>query len=139
MFYWFDFDLTLVICQYSISTVIDMSYQINMSCNCCGKKDLKDVSALLKVMAEPNRLKLLCRLSKCECCVCEVEKDFSLSQNLISHHLKVLRDAGLVTFKKDGQWKHYSVNKAAIKDFKKLLVKILENGCSSDCKCGCRK
>ena len=96
-----------------------------MGCKCCKKKDLEKFAKTLRVMAEPNRLKLLCLLSKDECCVCEVEKQLGLPQNLISHHLKVLRDAGLVTFKKEAQWKHYSVNEKAIKDFKIFLTQIL--------------
>jgi len=97
----------------------------NMECKCCKKKDLEKMAETLGVMAEPNRLKLLCLLSRRECCVCEVEKELNLPQNLVSHHLKVLRDAGLVTFKKKAQWKHYSINEKAIKDFKKFLTKIL--------------
>lgn len=96
-----------------------------MKCRCCDKKDLEKFAKTLGVMAEPNRLKLLCFLSKCEHCVCEAEEALDLPQNLISHHLKVLRDAGLVTFKKEAQWKHYSVNEKAIKDFKKFLTQIL--------------
>jgi ArsR family transcriptional regulator len=93
-----------------------------MKCKCCNKKEIEKFAKTLAVMAEPNRLKLLCFLSKCEHCVCEAEEALNLPQNLISHHLKVLRDAGLVTFKKRAQWKHYSVNKKAIKDFKKFLT-----------------
>lgn len=96
-----------------------------MGCKCCKKKDLEKMAETLSVMAEPNRLKLLCLLSKRGCCVCEAEKELDLSQNLVSHHLKVLRDAGLVTFKKKAQWKHYSINEKAIKDFKFFLTKIL--------------
>ena len=41
-------------------------------------------------------------------CVCEIEGEFGLAQPTVSHHLKVLREAGLVTVTKRGLWHHYA-------------------------------
>jgi len=102
-----------------------------MACKCCKNKDFKKIAKFFRVLSDPNRLKLLCRLSKCECCVCEVEKDVNLSQNLVSHHLKVLRNSGLVDFDKNGHFKIYSVNEGVVNGFIEDFGKSLSCECSS--------
>ena len=98
--------------------------------NCCKKpKDIMSIKRLaeqLKIIAEPNRLKVLCLLSLGTKCVCEIEENLKLKQNLISHHLKVLKDSGLVTLKKEGQWRHYSLNEKSVRELKSLFMKILK-------------
>jgi DNA-binding transcriptional ArsR family regulator len=88
---------------------------MNMSSyNCCipDKQEFNSVislSNLLKLVGEESRLKILCILKQGQHCVCEVEKHISLSQSLISHHLKDLKEAGLITDEKRGQWVYYSL------------------------------
>ena len=97
--------------------------------DCCkNPKDsqkLIELAEILRVIAEPNRLKILCLLSSDVKCVCKIQDVLSLKQNLVSHHLKVLRDYELITYEKKGQWKHYSLNKKNIKKYKSLFNKIL--------------
>ena len=81
--------------------------------NCCSKKTSKskkigELSSLLKIVSENNRLQILCILQIDEHCVCELIKETKLSQSLISHHLKDLKDANLVSDRKEGKWVHYS-------------------------------
>lgn len=68
------------------------------------------VGALMKALADPTRLQILSMLVRGESplCVCEIELAFDLSQPTISHHLRVLRDAGLVRTEKRGLWVYYS-------------------------------
>jgi len=88
-------------------------------------KGVVELADILKVISEPNRLKILCLL-KCECrCVCEIYERLDLKQNLVSHHLKVLKDAGLIDVKRDGQWKNYSLNTDNIKKYKDIFNKLL--------------
>lgn len=88
---------------------------MNMSSyGCCtpDKTEFKQVgslSSLLKLVAEENRLKLLCILRQREHCVCNLIEHVSLSQSLVSHHLKDLKDAGLITDEKRGLWVYYSL------------------------------
>ncbi|MHB1275593.1 MAG: ArsR/SmtB family transcription factor [Candidatus Humimicrobiaceae bacterium] len=84
----------------------------------------------LRIIAEENRLKIINMLLDGEKCVCEIWKNLDISQNLASHHLKILADFGLVDFRKEGLWVHYSLNKknlikniSLLDDFKKLLDK----------------
>ena len=66
--------------------------------------------AVLKALADPHRLRMLSLIAgppaDAPLCVCEIEGEFGLAQPTVSHHLKVLREAGLVTVTKRGLW-HY--------------------------------
>ncbi len=86
------------------------------SYNCCTlssnkSKKVVSLSSLLKIVSEESRLKLLCVLQKGEHCVCEMMEYVNLSQSLISHHLKDLKDAEIVTDKKKGLYVYYSLTK----------------------------
>ena len=67
---------------------------------------------VLKALADPHRLRMLSLIAAQPAgeplCVCEIEGEFGLAQPTISHHLKVLREAGLVTVTKRGLWHHYA-------------------------------
>ncbi|WP_287371105.1 metalloregulator ArsR/SmtB family transcription factor [Oceanithermus sp.] len=64
-----------------------------------------------KALADPTRLRVLEVLSRGEHCVCEIQRHFeALPQNLLSHHLRVLKEAGLVLAEKRGRWVHYRLN-----------------------------
>jgi len=88
---------------------------MNMSSySCCSsdKKAFKQVvslSFLLRLVSEESRLKLLCILRQREHCVCEMMKHVNLSQSLISHHLKDLKDAGIAYDEKRGLRVYYSL------------------------------
>lgn len=96
-----------------------------MKAKCCEDKksmaDLAKTVEFLKVIGEDNRLKILCLLKQGEICVCEIWQHLHLSQNLVSHHLKVLTDFGLLLSKKDGLRVYYSLNKKTINEYSKLL------------------
>jgi ArsR family transcriptional regulator len=86
-----------------------------MKPKCCGGvKDADEIKKnirLLKMIAEENRLRMLCILKKGDLCVCQIIDNLGLSQSLISHHLKKLKDAGLIADKKTGLWVYYSLTK----------------------------
>ena len=75
------------------------------------------VSPLLKALADPVRLRLLSLVASHgdgEACVCDLNEAFDLSQPTISHHLKVLHEAGLLSRTKRGVWVYYRVEDAAL-------------------------
>lgn len=80
----------------------------------------------LKIIAEENRLKILCLLQSGERCVCEIWQFLDLPQNLTSHHLKVLKDFGLVDDRKNGLKVYYSINKKELLKFNLLLDNFLK-------------
>jgi len=84
-----------------------------MKSECCKnnrrKEEIAQTAAILKLLAEENRLKILCMLKSGEHCVCEITKHLGLPQNLASHHLNKLKEAELITGEKIGVWIHYSL------------------------------
>ena len=88
--------------------------------SCCGPpaetalrpEQAARYAAVLKALADPHRLRMLSIIAAQPAaeplCVCEIEGEFGLSQPTISHHLKVLREAGLVTVTKRGLWHYYA-------------------------------
>ena len=93
-----------------------------------NKNNLESIVKFLKIIAEPNRLKILCILRKQEKCVCDICQDLDLPQNLVSHHLKVLRGFGLIGSRKEGTKVFYSLNKKVAQKYIKLLNKFLNQG-----------
>lgn len=86
------------------------------SYNCCFPVETEfnqvtSLSSLLRLVAEASRLKILCLLRQGQHCVCELVEHTQLSQSLISHHLKDLKEAGLVECEKKEQWVYYSLTK----------------------------
>lgn len=71
---------------------------------------------LLKALADPTRLRILSLLSRHEgeVCVFEIVESFTLEQPTISHHLRILRDAGLVDCRKKGLWAYYYVRRESL-------------------------
>ncbi len=97
---------------------------------CClnnskSKKDLQGVADFLKIINEPNRLKILCFLQKQEQCVCDIWKSLNMPQNLTSHHLKILKDFHLITSKQEGRSIIYLSNKKNIEIYTSLLNNFL--------------
>ena len=71
-----------------------------------------DLSRVLKAIADPARLRLLSMVAAHEggeACVCDLTEPLGLSQPTVSHHLKVLVEAGLLTRDKRGVWAYYAI------------------------------
>ena len=82
------------------------------------------MAPLLKALADPVRLRLLSLVAAHadgEACVCDLNDAFDLSQPTISHHLKVLHEAGLLTRSKRGVWVYYRVDRDALGALTTLL------------------
>ena len=82
--------------------------------SCCGPVALPDapdapsLAKAFRALGDETRLSIVRLLSRApEVCVCHIGEGFSLGQPTISHHLKVLREAGLVDFHKRGLWAYY--------------------------------
>lgn len=82
------------------------------------------IAPVLKALADPVRLRLLSLVASHadgEACVCDLNDAFDLSQPTISHHLKLLHDAGLLERAKRGVWVYYSVRRDALADLGALI------------------
>lgn len=106
---------------------------MNSKFGCCAnqvskmQKINKNVN-LLKAIYEPNRLKIICLLTKEKLCECEIIEFLKLKQNLISHHLSVLEKEKLIKSKREGRRIFYSLNKKEITKLKDFLTKVLGGG-----------
>ena len=89
------------------------------------KNNFSKITEFLKIINEPNRLKILCYLRGGEKCVCEIWENLKLPQNLTSHHLKTLKDFGLINCRKEGRKFIYSSNKKNIKKYASILNNFL--------------
>lgn len=90
-------------------------------------------SQMLKAMADPNRLKIIDLLSCGTLCACDILTHFDFSQPTLSHHMKVLQAAGIVTARKEGRWQHYTLAPTFIEAFQANTAALLAN--DADCVC----
>jgi len=77
-----------------------------------GPAEAEEVAAALRVVADPARLRLLSLISNAEgaeACVCNLTAPLGLSQPTVSHHLKVLTNAGLLEREQRGRWAYYRI------------------------------
>jgi ArsR family transcriptional regulator len=82
----------------------------------------KVLSAKFKALAHPARVKLLQDLLKKECCVSEIQECLSISQPNVSQHLRILKEAGVVTGRRDKNKICYSIEDEKIKQAFELLL-----------------
>lgn len=88
--------------------------------------NLTNLPQYLKVISDANRLSILNALKKRPMCVCEIFLLLNLPQNLVSHHLKVLKDTGLIDSKRDGVKIIYNRNEKIINEYQTLLTNIIK-------------
>jgi ArsR family transcriptional regulator, arsenate/arsenite/antimonite-responsive transcriptional repressor len=75
----------------------------------------------LHALADENRLRILEVLRDGEHCVCELQVSLEMGQSLLSHHLRSLREAGLVRDRREGRWVHYSLSTSALRGLSRYL------------------
>ena len=84
-----------------------------------------DLARMFKALGDPVRLRMLSMIASHqggESCVCDISPAFDLSQPTISHHLKVLREAGLLECERRGTWVYYRVLPAALEQLSAVLA-----------------
>lgn len=89
-----------------------------------SKEDLGEFARWLKVICEPNRLLLLEKIIEGVQCNCELGDALQMAPNLISHHLSVLREVGLIEAERDpidARWVYYSINPKAMQELRSLF------------------
>ena len=79
------------------------------------EEKLYDLAELFKVFGDTTRIKILCALFEAEMCLCDIAALLSMNQSAISHQLRVLKQARLVKYRKDGKVVYYSLDDEHIK------------------------
>jgi len=83
---------------------------------------MRDFIKVMKALSDPSRVKILKMLQHRDMCVCEIQAALGLAQPTISKHLKVLEEAGLVGFVKDGLWVNYFLAEGTSSPFAATLL-----------------
>ncbi|WP_082599928.1 ArsR/SmtB family transcription factor [Nocardioides sp. Soil777] len=101
-----------------------------------SEKQAARLAPLLKAIADPVRLRLLSMVLShegSEACVCDLTPAFALSQPTISHHLKVLHEAGLLDREKRGVWVYYQAKPEAMEAMRGLFTPITATSAAGAC------
>lgn len=88
------------------------------------RPEADQLAILLKAIADPTRIQLISYINasnNAEACVCDLTEPLALTQPTVSHHLKVLTDAGLLDREKRGTWVWYSINQERWQQLSKFL------------------
>ena len=95
------------------------------------------VMAGLQAIAEPTRARIVAFLGHGERCVCDVGDTLALSPALVSHHLRALRDSGLLRERRSGRWVYYSLDLDAIERLRMEVSNLLTpaDEAAADCLC----
>ena len=79
---------------------------------------------VFKALSDANRIRILELLCESEECACVLLDDLQISQATLSHHMKILCDSGIVTYRQEGKWKYYRINTDGCEYAIKLIEKI---------------
>jgi ArsR family transcriptional regulator len=111
--------------------ILDLEPRRALGAGCCAvlevelaPSDVSDLTGVAKALAEPVRLQIvdILRRQAGEVCVCDLQALFDISQPTLSHHLKKLRDAGLVGVVRREQWAYYYVLPERLEALKSWLI-----------------
>ena len=99
--------------------------------------DRARASRLFHALSDNTRLQILERLRAGERCVCELTDALDAAQSRLSFHLKVLKDAGLVSDRREGRWTYYTMDSAALGEMSDLLESLASPGTATERRSGC--
>ena len=87
-------------------------------------RNVEQALGLFRALGDETRLRLIERLRDGEQCVCDLTDELGASQSRLSFHLKALKDAGLVTDRKDGRWVYYALKPEALALVGRLIEEL---------------
>jgi ArsR family transcriptional regulator len=90
-----------------------------------------DTARALAALGDPVRLRIVSLLAASPegtACGCELEDPLGLSQPTVSHHLRILREAGLITGRREGRWVHYQVVPGRLEELREALTPPIPAG-----------
>lgn len=92
---------------------------------------------LFHALSDETRLSIIQRLRLEERCVCDLTDALDAAQSRLSFHLKVLKDAGLVTDRREGRWMYYTLNRETLGEIAQLVESLASPPSSMERKRGC--
>ena len=85
----------------------------------------KNMALVFKALSDENRIRILRLLHGGERCACKLLEELNISQPTLSHHMKILCDAGIVTGRREGKWTHYSICRDGLMRIRGLMEEML--------------
>src|SRR6476660_4706116 len=102
-----------------------------------AQTNLSRAAELFHALSDQTRLSILSRLRLGERCVCDLTDALDAAQSRLSFHLKVLKDAGLVTDRREGRWMYYTLNKDTLGEMAELLDSLASAPTAAERQRGC--
>jgi ArsR family transcriptional regulator, arsenate/arsenite/antimonite-responsive transcriptional repressor len=100
--------------------------------------DLAQVARWFHALSDETRLQVVHMLTRGEHCVCDLQSSIGAAQSRLSFHLKTLKDAGLVTDRREGRWNYYALNPEALDAMAEFLAVSKPAPHATGCACvGC--
>jgi ArsR family transcriptional regulator, arsenate/arsenite/antimonite-responsive transcriptional repressor len=99
--------------------------------------DLARTARWFHALSDETRLRIVLMLARGERCVCDLQTDLDAAQSRLSFHLRVLKDAGLVTDRKDGRWMYYTLNVDTLAEVGELVDSLAAAPSASERRADC--
>ena len=94
------------------------------------------MACVFKALSDENRIRILKMLHSGEKCACKLLEELNISQPTLSHHMKILCDAGIIAGRKEGKWTHYSLCCEGICRVRGLMKELLSpENIPAGCEC----
>lgn len=93
---------------------------------------MKTFMKVMKALSDPSRVKIMKMLQKRVMCVCEIKEALGVAQSTTSKHLKILEEAGLITFHKEGLWVNYALADGGTSPYAASLIGNLKHWLEDD-------
>ncbi|MBQ7159433.1 MAG: winged helix-turn-helix transcriptional regulator [Treponema sp.] len=95
----------------------------------------QEIAKICKALGDENRVKIIKMLTSGELCACKILDALSVTQPTLSHHMKILSEAGLVSVRREGKWSYYAIQCDSFSAFKSVIGDI---SCAKQCSCDCK-
>lgn len=96
---------------------------------------VKQAAAVFKALGDENRIRILLLLGGGELCACKLLEYLQISQSTLSHHMKILCDAGIVVGRKEGRWTHYCISQENVAQIRACVQMLTTPGGGIRCDC----
>ncbi len=85
----------------------------------------QNMARIFKALGDENRILILKMLGSSEKCACKLLEELNIRQPTLSHHMKILCDAGIVTGRREGKWTHYSISRQGVGQVRAWMMELL--------------
>lgn len=107
-------------------------YQANHPYKFSERMNVSEASEIFKALSDPNRLTALNLIADSETCACRILEALNITQPTLSHHMRILSDAGLVNIRQEGKWSYYSIAPDVLERTCTYLQTLGADGCTDE-------